>query len=87
MANGEARDDRRDDAVALAAAGTGRGNGRGTGRTTIGRGRGRGRGRSSRGRCQQGSHNIFVGEDARETFDTSIGTSAALKQVEGLGPG
>lgn len=55
----------------------------GTGRTTVGGGRGR----SSRGRTQQGGHGIFVGKDAREALDASIGSSAALEHVKGLGPG
>jgi hypothetical protein len=75
VANGELRDERRDGAVALAPAGTGR--------TTVDGGRSR----SGRGRTQQGSHSIFVGEDARETLDASIGAGAALEHVEGLGPG
>lgn len=75
VANREARDERRDSAVALPPAGTGR--------TTVGGGRGR----SDRGGSQQGGHRIFVGEDTRETFDASIGSGAALEHVEGLGPG
>jgi len=74
VANGEARDERRSGTIALAPAGTGR--------TTVDGGRGR------RGRCrsQQGGHSVFVGEDARETLDASIGAGAALEHVEGLGP-
>lgn len=55
----------------------------GTRRTTVGGGRGR----SGRGRSQQGGHGVFVGKDAREAFDASIGSSAALEHVKGLGPG
>ena len=75
MANREARDKRRDSAEAPPRAGTGR--------TTVGGGRGR----SGRGRSQQGGHSIFIGEDAREALDASIGSSTALEHVEGLGPG
>jgi len=76
VANREARDERCDSGVALPPAGTGR--------TRVGRGR---RGRRGRGRSQQGGHSIFVGKDAREALDASIGSGAALEHVEGLGPG
>src|SRR5258706_11119882 len=75
VANREAWDERRNSAVALPPAGTGS--------TTVGGSRGR----SGRGGSQQGGHSIFVSEDAREAFDASIGASAALEHVEGLGPG
>ena len=75
VANGEARDERRDRAVAPARAGT-----RGT---TVDGSRGGGRGR---GRSQQGSHGSLVGEDAGETLDAAVGAGAALEHVEGLDP-
>ena len=75
VANREAWDERRDSAVALPPASTGR--------TMVGGSRGR----SGRGGSQQGGHSIFVSEDTGETFDASIGASAALEHVEGLGPG
>jgi hypothetical protein len=71
VANRDARE-RRNGAVALAPACTGR--------STVDGGRGR------RGRSQQGSHSSFVGEDAREPLDASMGGGATLEHVEGLGP-
>jgi hypothetical protein len=79
VGNREPWNERRNGAVALTSAGTGG--------TTIDGGRSRsdrGRGRSG---SQQGIYSIFVGEDAGETLDASIGASAVLELVEGLGPG